>query len=244
MTDHHAQLRADLYDWGITLSEEDERVRRLDAYIDLLLVRNRDINLTAITALPDIYRLHVVDSLALAAKTALCTGENRSLADIGSGAGFPGLMLKLFYPNLCLTMMDAQKKRVHFLKEASALLFGEDDTVCALHGRAEDFGRGALRERFDLCTARAVSSLSVLAEYALPLLRVGGIFAAYKSADTDAEIADAKEAIRLTGGELSEVLDYSLPGSDVARRLVLIEKTHKTDARYPRRAGKAKIQPL
>ncbi|MBR0092082.1 MAG: 16S rRNA (guanine(527)-N(7))-methyltransferase RsmG [Lachnospiraceae bacterium] len=242
-------LQKDLSAWKIVASEE--QLLQTERYFALLSEWNAKMNLTAIGSWEDFCRLHVTDSLALfpfLPEDVLPVSREKEgirLADIGSGAGFPGMVLQIFCPSWQVTLIEAQGKRVQFLEALCRELFPSDAETKILQLRAEDAGREeALRERFDLCTARAVAALPVLLEYALPLLAVGGIFAAYKSSDTDPELADARRALDVLGGEITEVKDYLLPGTTIARRLVFVQKLRATPEKYPRRAGMPKKRPL
>ncbi len=229
-------LKAKAAALGIGLDESMEgRFRR---YMELLLDWNQKINLTAITEPEEIISKHFLDSL-----TVLLTGRfsrGVSLIDIGAGAGFPSIPVKIARPDLCVTMLDSLGKRVDFLGRVIADL--GLDGARALHSRAEDAARTELRESFDVATARAVAALPVLAEYALPFVRVGGVFVAMKGAASDEEINAAKPAIRTLGGRIAQVKE--LPFDGMSRSLVVIEKLAPTPAKYPRKAGKPSKDPI
>ena len=220
-------------------------------YFELLVERNRVMNLTAITDEADVARMHFLDSLALspllqAAVEGALDGGYVSLIDVGSGAGFPGLPLAIAFPQVRFTLLDGTQKRVDFLESVAAELGLTNVTsVC---GRAEELAvvdarpKNVSRETFSLATARAVSRLSELCELCLPFVRVGGAFIAMKSIDTDEEIADASRAIKLLGGALDEIRDYEVGG--VRRRLIVVRKTETTAPQYPRRFAKIQKQPL
>ena len=197
-------------------------------------------NLTAITGEENVYSMHFLDCLSIAACREL---KGRSAIDIGSGAGFPGLPLKIAVPGLRLTLLDAQKKRVGFLSELCSLL--ELDDVRCVHARAEEaaFDR-SMRETFDLAVSRAVARLNLLCELCLPFVCVGGEFIAMKGTDSDEEIDEAQTAIRALGGSLEQVRDYTVTGTDVRHRLVVIRKTEHTPAGYPRKFAKISRSPL
>ena len=195
-------------------------------------------NLTAITDPADVAALHFLDSAALLTLTDF---KEKSVADVGTGAGFPGLPLKIAEPSIRLTLLDAQGKRVRFLETVCAEL-GLADVEC-VHGRAEEFAADR-RESFDLVTSRAVAALPVLAELCLPLVKVGGAFLAMKSVDSEAELAEAKRALETLGGRVEALRDYCLPGTDVRHRLVIIKKIRKTPEKYPRIFAKIKKNPL
>lgn len=224
--------------WELALSPA--QAEQFAAYAALLAEWNEKMNLTAITALPDVARKHFLDSLSLLQYTPLPAGA--SLLDVGSGAGFPGMALKIARPDLRVTCMDGTGKRVGFL-QAVADALGLD--VACLHARAEEAGRKPpLRAGFDVVTARAVAALPVLCEYCLPFARVGGRFLAMKGPDGQAEGDAAATALEKLGARLVRVHAFTLPGTDYARTIVEIEKTKPTPPQYPRGAGKIKKAPL
>ena len=210
----------------------------LERYGELLLEKNRVMNLTAITDPADVAALHFLDSAAL---LTLADFRGKTVADVGTGAGLPGLPLRILEPTIHLTLLDAQNKRVEFLREVCADL-GLTDVDC-VHGRAEEFAADH-RERFDLVTSRAVANLRLLAELCLPLVKVGGAFLAMKSVDCDGELAEAQTAIRTLGGSVERVADYLIPGTDVRHRLIFMKKNQKTEKKYPRTFAKIKKNPL
>lgn len=223
--------------WGMALSAE--QLARFAAYAQALQRWNERINLTAITDLEMIYRLHFLDSLSLA---RFWGADPRRLADIGSGAGFPGLALKILRPQLDLTLVESVGKKAAFLHAIAADL--GLDAVRVLARRAEDVGRDpAERERYDLVTARAVAELRVLVEYGLPLLQVGGRMLAPKGAAAHDEVAAASRAIDLLGGALVAVEPVELPGQD-SRVVAIIDKQRPSDPSYPRAPGVPTKRPL
>ena len=207
-------------------------------YAQLLLETNQVMNLTAITDPTDVAALHFLDSAALLTLTDL---KGKTVADVGTGAGFPGLPLKIAEPSIHLTLLDAQGKRVRFLEIVCAQL-GLTGVAC-VHGRAEEFAADR-RESFDIVTSRAVAALPVLCELCLPLVKVGGCFLAMKSVDSDAELDSAKHALDLLGGQVESLRDYQIPGTNVYHRLVIIKKFRKTPEKYPRAFAKIKKNPL
>lgn len=213
-------------------------VPALCAYGTALLETNRVMNLTAITEPDDVARLHFLDSAAL---LTLLDFRGSSVVDVGTGAGFPGLPLRILEPSIHLTLLDAQGKRITFLQGVCDQL-GLGDVAC-IHARAEEFA-AQRRESFDFAVSRAVASLPLLAELCLPLVKVGGHFLAMKSVDSDAELASAARAIELLGGAPAEIRDYPIPGTDVTHRLVVVEKRRATPAKYPRPFTKIKKAPL
>lgn len=214
-------------------------LERFARYYELLVETNKVMNLTALTAPEDVAVKHMVDSL-LAYDASM--GE-RSLADVGTGAGFPGLPLKLYCPSIRLTLIDSLAKRLGFLEKVTEELGLSD--VRLLHLRAEDAGhRAELREAFDFVTARAVARLSVLSEYCLPLVKVDGSFIALKGSKHAEETEEAREAIKLLGGKIIRVIPVKLPGLDDGRAIIVIRKVKATPAAYPRKAGTPEKQPL
>ena len=194
--------------------------------------------LTAITDPRDVAVLHLLDSLAL---TGLAGLEGRTVVDVGTGAGFPGVPLAIARPSARVTLLDSLGKRVDFLRESCRTL-GLDNVEC-VHGRAEEFA-GERRETFDLAVSRAVAALPVLCELCLPLVKVGGAFWAMKSVDTEEEISASKTAVKVLGGRIQAVSDYTIPTTEVVHRVVCIQKTAPTPKKYPRRFALIKKQPL
>ena len=228
-------LRSGFAELGVPASEE--AVAALERYAALLEEKNKVMNLTAIKGAEDVARLHFLDCGAL---LRYIRPEGKRLLDVGSGAGFPGLVLKFLAPETELTMLDSLQKRVTFLQEtAEALGLSGAECLCA---RAEELPDR--RESFDIVTSRAVARLSVLAELCLPLVKTGGVFAAMKGPDVAEELAEAERGISLLGGGKARVERYAIPGTDVTHSVVLIEKRRPTPAKYPRRYAQIKKQPL
>ncbi len=211
-------------------------VRKLDEYAALLVEYNQKVNLTAITDAEGIEDRHFIDSLLLAARPEVCG----RMVDVGTGAGFPGIVAKLFRPELDLTLMEPTGKRVDFLKYACSALGVEAEFA---KERAEEAARKQWRESFDVATARAVAALPVLAEYCLPLLRRGGVFIAMKGSGADEEIDAAQGAVAKLGGKYAGRQDVTLPDGS-ARTLILYEKISQTPLVYPRNGGKIAKAPL
>ena len=210
----------------------------LERFADLLLEKNQVMNLTAITEPEAVATLHLLDSLSVWQAADLA---GKSLIDVGTGAGFPGLPLRLAHPEIRLTLLDSLNKRVEFLREVCSQL-GLEDVKC-VHGRAEEFAAGH-REQFDGAVSRAVADLRVLSELCLPMVKVGGVFLSMKSTDCEEELNAAKGAIRALGGRTERVVDYPIPATDVVHRVIVIRKLSPTPARYPRRFAQIKKQPL
>ena len=230
------QLKEGLAQLGLTPPEG--AVAQMVRYAGLLLEQNKVMNLTAIKEPAQVAALHFLDSAALLGCADL---RGKSLVDVGTGAGFPGLPLKILEPTIHLTLLDSLGKRVQFLERVCQEL-GLADVAC-IHGRAEEFA-AAHRESFDLAVSRAVAALPVLCELCLPLVRPGGKFLAMKSVDSDQELESARHAIEILGGAVSGVRDYAIPGTEVRHRLILVKKVKKTPEKYPRMFAKIKKNPL
>ena len=227
---------------GIALSAEQNAAFLL--YADLLEKKNAVMNLTAITDFKDVVHKHFLDSCAPARLPWFPPkGEGTSLIDVGSGAGFPGIPLKILYPGLKVTLLDSLQKRVNFLNEVIAELGLEG--ITAVHSRAEDGARDPkLRDSFDLVVSRAVASLPILSEYCLPYVRQSGLLIAYKSGDIKEELEGASHALKVLGGKLEDSPIFTLPDSDISRSFVVVRKTKPTPKAYPRKAGVIKKEPL
>ena len=228
-----------LSQWNLELTEQKEK--QFGMFYDLLIEKNKVMNLTAITEFEDVLEKHFLDSIA-AARYVDLTGE-LSVIDLGTGAGFPGIPLKIMFPNLKITLADSLNKRILFLNEVIDALKLEN--VTAVHGRAEDLAVDAnYRGQYDYCVSRAVANLSTLSEYCLPFVKVGGTFISYKSGEIVEELSTAKKAIFLLGGQLKEVIPFQLDGTDLSRSFVMIEKVKKTPKAYPRKSGMPSKKPL
>ena len=231
-------MRATLEQGLPALGLGPELIEPLETFSRMLLEKNQVMNLTAITDPRDVAVLHLLDSLAL---TGLAGLEGRTGVDVGTGAGFPGVPLAIARPSARVTLLDSLGKRVDFLRESCRTL-GLDNVEC-VHGRAEEFA-GERRETFDLAVSRAVAALPVLCELCLPLVKVGGAFWAMKSVDTEEEISASKTAVKVLGGRIQAVSDYTIPTTEVVHRVVCIQKTAPTPKKYPRRFALIKKQPL
>jgi 16S rRNA (guanine527-N7)-methyltransferase len=224
---------------GLTaLGLPTEGAAKLVRYGELLVEKNKVMNLTAITEPKDVATLHFLDSAAL---LTLADWKGKKVADIGTGAGFPGMPLRIVEPSLRLTLLDSLNKRIDFLKEVCADL-GLNDVEC-IHGRAEEFAANH-REDYDIVTSRAVANLQMLSELCLPLVKVGGYFLSMKAVDSEEEVNAAKNAIKTLGGQIEKVVDYAIPGTDVQHRLIFIKKIKETPKKYPRAFAKIKKNPL
>ncbi len=231
-------MRATLEQGLPALGLGPELIEPLETFSRMLLEKNQVMNLTAITDPRDVAVLHLLDSLAL---TGLAGLEGRTVVDVGTGAGFPGVPLAIARPSARVTLLDSLGKRVDFLRESCRTL-GLDNVEC-VHGRAEEFA-GERRETFDLAVSRAVAALPVLCELCLPLVKVGGAFWAMKSVDTEEEISASRTAVKVLGGRIQAVSDYTIPTTEVVHRVVCIQKTAPTPKKYPRRFALIKKQPL
>ncbi len=215
----------------------EKATERLRIYFELLEERNKVMNLTAISGEEDVARLHFLDS----ASALLCADfAGRRVIDVGTGAGFPGLPVKMLCPDTELTLLDSLDKRIRFLQEvctASGL-----EGVNFIHGRAEE--PGELRETYDIALSRAVARLSMLCEFCLPYVKPGGVFLALKGPAADDELTEAKRAIAVLGGKLEEQKEYSVPGTELRHRILVIRKVSPTPKKYPRRFATMKKAPL
>lgn len=234
-----SQFEKDLAELGIQLT--DRQIEKFLLYYEMLIEWNGFINLTAITEYDEVMKKHFIDSLSLI--KAYDLSQERKVIDIGTGAGFPGLVLKIAFPQLEITLLDSLNKRIQFLDAViqNLSLTG----VETVHGRAEDYAKpGKLRECFDLAVSRAVSNLSTLSEYCLPFVKQGGYFISYKSEKISEEAEVAQNAIVLLGGKIQKQVDFTLPDSDIYRNFLLIEKISGTPKKYPRKAGLPSKEPL
>ena len=224
---------------GVELSEKQlEQFRR---YYEMLVEKNKVMNLTAITEWDEVIDKHFIDSISLI-KACDLSGE-KYILDLGCGAGFPGIPLKIAFPNLKIVLLDSLNKRILFLQEVIGALGLEK--VEALHGRAEDYARKAeYREQFDYCVSRAVANLTTLSEYCIPYVKEGGSFISYKSGKVKEELKEVKKALFLLGGNVEDTITFELPETDMERIFVKIKKEKKTPKKYPRKAGLPGKEPL
>ena len=225
--------------WEIPFSSEQQE--QFVTYYKKKKKKNKVMNLTAITEFDEVLDKHFLDSIALAQYVDLT--KSISLIDLGTGAGFPGMPLKIMFPNLKVTLADSLNKRIVFLDEVIGELGLTD--IQTVHARAEDLAHNSdYRERYDYCVSRAVANLSSLSEYCLPFVRIGGTFISYKSGEIEEELAAAKKAIFLLGGQFDQVIPFQLEGTDLGRSFVLINKDKKTAKTYPRKSGMPTKKPL
>ena len=219
----------------------DMQVQQFIKYYELLVEWNSFMNLTGITEYNEVVLKHFVDSLLVV--KAFDIKQIKTVIDIGTGAGFPGIPLKIVYPHLQVVLLDSLNKRIKFLNEViNQIGLTHIETI---HGRAEDFGRDIkYRETFDLCVSRAVANLATLSEYCIPFVKKGGYFIPFKSGKIAEEVKEAKKAVKLLGGNIDKVVPSVLPDTDIERSFILISKKENTSKQYPRLAGKPSKEPL
>lgn len=232
-------LKASAASIGIELTEK--QTAQFIKYYEILVEWNSFMNLTGITEYEEVIQKHFVDSLALCKAIGLHNISN--VIDIGTGAGFPGIPLKIAFPHLKITLLDSLQKRIKFLNEVVTQLGLEE--VETIHGRAEDFAKPSMkRESYDLCVSRAVANLASLSEYCLPYVKLDGYFIPYKSGKVDEELETSKKAVFLLGGKIEEEVKFMLPDSDISRSLIKIKKVSATPKKYPRKSGLATKEPI
>ena len=220
----------------------DVQLAQFEQYYNGLIEKNKVMNLTAITEREDVILKHFIDSLALAGYVKLWKKEYK-IIDVGTGAGFPGIPLKIAFPNLQVTLFDSLNKRIKFLQEMIDTLKLKE--ITAVHGRAEEGARDKnMREKYDFAVSRAVANMTVLSEYCIPFVKVGGYFIPYKTGTVEEEITQGKKAIQILGGKIEKIEKLMLPNSDISRSFVFIKKEKQTPKAYPRKAGTASKQPL
>ena len=235
------QLKEELKQIDVELTER--QIEQFYNYYELLIHWNSMINLTAITQLDEVVTKHFVDSLSLKKIIVDIGQKSQSLIDVGTGAGFPGIPLKIALPHLKVTLLDSLNKRLKFLNEVIEKLGLEG--IETVHGRAEDGAKKPeLREAFDLSVTRAVARISVISEYCLPYVKTGGYFAAYKSGKAAEELEEGKKAIAVLGGKVEKTEEFLLPDSDMERTILLIKKVKNTPKKYPRKAGTPAKEPI
>lgn len=214
---------------------------QFDLYYELLIEWNRVMNLTGITDYDEVNLKHFTDSLTIS--RIIDMAQINTLIDVGTGAGFPGIPIKIAFPHIKVYLLDSLNKRIKFLNEVIKKLGLKN--IYAFHGRAEDFAKDRqYREKFDVCVSRAVANLSTLSEYCIPFVKTGGYFVSYKGGDSDEEVVRSENAITLLGGEIENTDRFFLPDTDMGRTLIKIRKRKSTPNRYPRKAGIPSKEPL
>lgn len=228
-----------LKELGLELNEVQKK-QFIDFY-EYLVEKNKVMNLTGITEFQEVLMKHFLDSLMVA--KVMDMTQIKSMMDVGTGAGFPGVPVEIMFPKIKSVLLDSLNKRVKFLEETFEIL--KLSNISAIHGRAEEYAKNKnYREQFDLCVSRAVSNLATLSEYCLPYVKKGGFFVSYKSGKVQEEVDEASKAIAVLGGKVKTVQYFSLPGSDIERSLVVIEKVKNTPGKYPRKAGTPLKEPI
>lgn len=234
-----SELNKYLYKLHIELS--NEQLEKFAIFYEILVEKNKVMNLTAIVEPEEVVKKHFVDSLSIFDIEFVKNVNN--IIDVGTGAGFPGLPLAIALPDVKITLIDSLQKRINFINEVCTAC--NIKNVEAFHGRAEDFGHNKeFREKYDLCVSRAVANLSTLSEYCIPFLKVGGKFISYKSGNVEEEIKMAREAMSELDAEIESKIKFILPLSDIERSFIIINKKTSTKKQYPRSAGKPSKKPL
>ncbi len=238
MSRDYSYLVDTLSTWNFTLS--DKQIQQLDLFYELLVEKNKVMNLTAITEFDEVIVKHFADSLSIC---SVLPSDIEKICDLGTGAGFPGIPMAIAYPDLKFTLIDSLNKRIKFLQEVVDALGLTNVTL--IHARAEEAGRNKLyREQFDLVVSRAVANISTLSEYCLPLVKVNGYFISYKSGDITEEINASGSAIKKLGGSMNKPVYFKLPNTDINRSFIIINKEKNTPKAYPRKAGTPSKEPL
>ena len=232
-------LRQGIKDFGIEVN--DQMISDLKTYREILVDWNQKMNLTGIEEEKEVFIKHFLDSISAVSNGYIKDGI--SLIDVGTGAGFPGLPLKICLQNIKLTLLDSLNKRINFLQEVSNTVNLKD--VEFIHGRAEDFGKNSdYREQYDVATARAVAGLPILMEFCVPFIKVGGYFVCLKGPNADLELEESKKAMEILGIEFVEKLDIQLPETDLNHNILVFKKVSETPSKYPRKAGKPAKSPI
>lgn len=225
----------------LNISLNKNQIEQFYRYYELLIEWNKVMNLTTITDYDEVNEKHFIDSLSIV--KILDFLDIKTVIDVGTGAGFPGIPLKIVFPHLKIVLLDSLQKRVSFLDTVINEI--GLNSIITLHGRAEDFARKSeYREQFDLCVSRAVANLSVLSEYCIPYVKMGGIFIAYKSGNMKEELKQSEIAVKVLGGSIENVEKFNLPQSEIERSLILIRKRKSTEKKYPRKAGVPVKNPI
>lgn len=224
---------------------DDKQAAQFLKYYELLVEKNKVMNLTAITDYKEVVEKHFVDSLSITKVIDIdyLHSEGKSVIDIGTGAGFPGIPLKIVFPELKVTLLDSLNKRIKFLNEVIEKLELKD--IETIHGRAEDYARQCkYREQYDISISRAVANLSTLSEYSLPFVKKGGYFISYKADNIEKEMEYSKNAVTLLGGTINKVIKFNLPDTNIKRSIIIIRKDEQTNKKYPRKSGIPSKEPL
>ncbi len=221
----------------INVMLNDKQIQDFYKYMNMLIQWNEKINLTAIIEPKDIIKKHFIDSLTI----LKYINENDTVIDIGTGAGFPGIPIKIAKNNIDVTLLDSLNKRINFLNEV--INENKLENISAVHSRVEDFAKNN-REKFNVVTSRAVASLNVLLEYMLPLVKIGGKCVCMKGSNIEEEIKDSKKALEILGGKITKIDEFNLPNTDMQRNIIIIEKVKSTPKTYPRKAGMATKSPI
>ena len=228
-----------LNELGITLN--DKQKQQFVSFYELLVEWNKVMNLTGITEYEEVNEKHFVDSLSIV--KAIDINKVETVIDVGTGAGFPGIPLKIAFPHLKVVLLDSLNKRIKFLNTVIEELGLTD--IKTIHGRAEDFAKQVdYRENFDLCVSRAVANLATLSEYCIPYVKKEGLFAPYKSGEIEKELEQSKKAIHVLGGKVHNVVKFQLPGTEIGRSFIVIKKAQNTSKKYPRKAGLPSKEPI
>lgn len=232
-------LRQGIKDFGIDVN--DQMISDLKTYRELLVDWNQKMNLTGIEEEKEVFIKHFLDSISAVSKGYIKDGI--SLIDVGTGAGFPGLPLKICLKNIKLTLLDSLNKRINFLQEVSNSVKLED--IEFIHGRAEDFGKNPeYREQYDVATARAVAGLPILMEFCVPFVKLGGYFVCLKGPNANLELEESKAAMDILGLEFVEKIDIELPNEELKHNILVFKKVRNTPEKYPRKAGKPAKSPI
>ncbi|MCI6498045.1 16S rRNA (guanine(527)-N(7))-methyltransferase RsmG [Lachnospiraceae bacterium HCP1S3_C3] len=225
----------------LSIEYSESQIEKLLKYYEMLIEKNKVMNLTAITEFDEVVEKHFIDSLSIV--RVIDMEIVHSIIDIGTGAGFPGIPVKIMFPHVKVTLVDSLNKRVNFLNEVIENL--ELSDIEAYHGRAEDYGRDKkFREKYDVCVSRAVANLASLSEYCMPFVKPDGYFISYKAGDCEKEIDNSKNAIKILSGKIEKVEKFSLPDSEISRSFIKIKKIKNLSNKYPRKSGIPSRNPL
>ena len=225
----------------ISVELTDKQVSQFIKFYEMLVEWNKVMNLTGITEYDEVVMKHFVDSLSIVKVNGF--DNVTTIIDVGTGAGFPGIPLKIVFPEMKITLLDSLNKRIKFLNAVIDEL--ELENIETIHGRAEDFSKKEdYREQYDLCVSRAVANLATLSEYCLPYVKEDGYFLPYKSGDIKEEAANSKKAVKILGGSIEDIISFEIPDTDMARTILKIHKTKATPKRFPRKAGLPTKEPI